>query len=44
MKESGMGMVELRRIEAAKMIAETLANSPNVVYVPSGQSMLLQPR
>ena len=35
-------LVELRRIEAAKEIAETLSKSRNVTYLPSGgQNMLL---
>lgn len=41
--EMSPALVELRRIEAAKDIAETLARSRNVVYLPSGggQNMLL---
>jgi len=40
---SGQGLIELRRIEAAKEIASTLAQSRNVTYLPSNsnQSMLL---
>lgn len=38
LKKSGEGLVELRRIEAAKEIAEVLANSKNVTYLPSGAS------
>ncbi|CAL9230250.1 unnamed protein product [Arabidopsis halleri] len=38
--EVGMGLIELRRIEAAREIAITLSNSPNVVYLPSGGNML----
>lgn len=34
-------LVDLRRIEAAKEIAQTLAKSRNVMYVPAGQNMLL---
>ena len=36
-------LVELRRIEAAKDIADTLSRSRNVTYLPSGggQNMLL---
>lgn len=40
-KAAGAGMVELRRIEAAKDIAETMSKSQNVVYLPSGGNMLL---
>jgi len=37
----GMGILELRRIEAAREIASTLAKSPNVAYLPGGNNMLL---
>ncbi|KAF6256079.1 prohibitin [Scenedesmus sp. NREL 46B-D3] len=40
-KSAGAGLVELRRIEAAKDIAETMSKSQNVVYLPSGGNMLL---
>lgn len=40
-KQAGAGFVELRRIEAAKDIAETMSKSQNVVYLPSGGNMLL---
>lgn len=33
--KAGSGHVELRRIEAAKNIAETLSKSKNVTYLPS---------
>merc|ERR1711908_247264 len=39
--ESRKGLIEIRRIEAAKDIAETLARSRNVTYLPSGQSVLM---
>lgn len=39
--EAGEGLVELRRIEAAEDIAYQLAKSRNVVYLPTGQSTLL---
>ncbi|ESQ46882.1 hypothetical protein EUTSA_v10027882mg [Eutrema salsugineum] len=38
--KAGMGLIELRRIEASREIAATLARSPNVAYLPGGQSML----
>ncbi|WOL14724.1 prohibitin-3, mitochondrial-like [Canna indica] len=38
---AGTGLLELRRIEAAREIASTLANTPNVVYFPGGNNMLL---
>lgn len=36
--KSGPGLIELRRLEAAKEIAETLAQSRNVTYIPGGGS------
>mmetsp|Transcript_61334 Transcript_61334/g.146221 ORF Transcript_61334/g.146221 Transcript_61334/m.146221 type:complete len:259 (-) Transcript_61334:99-875(-) len=41
LKEHGSGLIEVRRIDAAKDIAENLAKSPNVMYLPNGQQMLL---
>lgn len=41
-KKSGSGLVQIRRIEAAKEIAETLSKAGNVMYLPNGQNMLLQ--
>lgn len=39
---AGMGLIELRRIEASREIAATLARSGNVMYLPnSGSQMLL---
>ncbi|KAK8619066.1 hypothetical protein V6N13_133034 [Hibiscus sabdariffa] len=38
---AGMGLIELRRIEASREISATLARSPNVAYLPGGQNMLL---
>eukprot|EP00246_Nothoceros_aenigmaticus_P018485 TRINITY_DN9684_c0_g1_i2.p1 TRINITY_DN9684_c0_g1~~TRINITY_DN9684_c0_g1_i2.p1 ORF type:complete len:193 (-),score=42.17 TRINITY_DN9684_c0_g1_i2:225-803(-) len=38
---AGTGLIELRRIEASREIASTLAKSRNVVYLPSGNNMLL---
>jgi len=40
-REHGMGLIEVRRIDAAREIADSLAKSPNVMYLPSGQQMLL---
>lgn len=40
-KEHGTAMIEIRRLEAAKDIAATLARSRNVTYLPSGNKMLL---
>jgi prohibitin 1 len=36
LKQFGTGLIDVRRIDAAKEIAETLAQSKNVVYVPGG--------
>ncbi|CAN6575084.1 hypothetical protein ACFX13_045559 [Malus domestica] len=43
---AGMGLIELRRIEASREVANTLARSPNVSYLPGGKNMLfgLNPR
>merc|ERR1719379_1845873 len=41
LKEHGTGLIEVRRIDAAKEIADSLAKSPNVMYLPQGQQMLL---
>lgn len=39
--DAGTGLIELRRIEASREISGTLAKSRNVVYLPSGNNMLL---
>ncbi|KAJ8466595.1 hypothetical protein OPV22_029147 [Ensete ventricosum] len=39
---AGTGLLELRRIEAAREIAATLSRSPNIVYLPGGNNMLLR--
>jgi len=41
LKANGPAMIEVKRIEAAREIAETLAGSRNVVYVPGGGNMLM---
>lgn len=41
LKSHGGGLIEVRRIDAAKDIADSLAKSNNVMYLPSGQQMLL---
>ena len=33
---AGDGLIQIRRIEAAKEIAHSLANNPNVTYIPGG--------
>jgi prohibitin 1 len=37
----GPALLELRRLEAAKEIASTLAKSPNVIFVPNHGNMIL---
>jgi len=43
--QSGPGFLELRKIEAAREIAETLSKARNVIYLPSstggGSNILL---
>merc|ERR1711972_430464 len=41
LREHGCGLIEVRRIDAAKDIADSLSKSPNVMYLPNGQQMLL---
>merc|ERR1712125_200974 len=41
LKTHGSGLIEVRRIDAAKNIADALAKSPNVMYLPNNQQMLL---
>jgi len=41
LKDHGSGLIEVRRIDAAKDIAESLSKSGNVMYLPQGQQMLL---
>ena len=36
LKENGTGMIEVKRIDAAKEVASVLSSSRNVAYVPSG--------
>ncbi|KAK7322457.1 hypothetical protein VNO77_25838 [Canavalia gladiata] len=38
---AGMGLIELRRIEASREVAATMAKSPNVSYLPGGQNLLM---
>lgn len=40
-KAFGFGLIELRRIEAAKDISETMSKSRNVVYLPNSGNMLM---
>jgi prohibitin 1 len=39
--EQGPGIVELRKLEAAREIAEILSSSPNVSYLPKEVNVLL---
>lgn len=41
-EKAGRGLVEIRKIEAAKEIAATLANAQNVTYLPDNGNMLYQ--
>lgn len=34
--KAGDGLIQIRRIEAAREIAQTLGANPNVVYLPGG--------
>ena len=36
--KAGDGLVQIRKIEAARDIAQAMANNPNVTYLPSGGS------
>jgi len=40
-KIAGPGLIELRRIEAAKDVAGTMSKSRNIVYLPNSGNMLL---
>jgi len=39
--KSGAGLIEMRKIAAAKEIASILSESPNVSYIPKDMNMLL---
>eukprot|EP00210_Caulerpa_lentillifera_P003674 g3507.t1 len=39
--KAGPGFIELRRIEAAREVAETMSKSRNVIYLPSQGNLLL---
>lgn len=39
--EVGDGLIELRKIEAAEEIAESLSKSKNIVYIPKEMNALL---
>lgn len=39
-KDAGEGLIELRKIEAAEEIADRMAKSKNVVYLPGNQNTL----
>lgn len=41
LEEHGNGLIELRKIDAAKEIASVLSRSRNVVYLPGGNNMLM---
>ena len=35
--KAGSGLIEIRRIDASKEIAQTLSKNPNVAYLPNGK-------
>ncbi|MCO5611268.1 hypothetical protein L7F22_065520 [Adiantum nelumboides] len=39
--QAGPALIELHRIEASREIAGTLAKTPNVMYIPEGNNMML---
>ena len=41
MKKHGTGLLEIRRIETAKHVAETLGKNQNIMYIPGGGKGLL---
>jgi prohibitin 1 len=41
LKEHGTGLINVRRIDAAKEIADTLSKSANVTYLPGGNQQML---
>ncbi|KAI4839937.1 prohibitin 1 [Plasmodium brasilianum] len=43
-KEYGNSLLEIRKLEAAKEIAENLSKSKNVTYFPSNSNILLNPK
>ncbi|EKX72841.1 prohibitin, putative [Theileria equi strain WA] len=42
-QQHGTGMLEIRKLEAAKEIADTLSTSKNIVYVPNNLQLLMSP-
>ena len=42
LERAGEAFVALRKIEASKAIVQSLANNPNVTYIPSSGNVLLQ--
>lgn len=43
-KKFGSAQIEIKRLEAAKIIAEELASNPNISFVPDGTNNLLNLR
>ena len=41
LNKAGEAFVAFRKIEASKAIAQSLANNPNVTYIPSSGNVLL---
>ena len=40
-QDVGEGLIELRKLEAAEEIAETISVARNISYLPHGQNLLL---
>merc|ERR1740136_632443 len=40
-RRAGNGLIELRKLEAGEEIAQNLAGTRNVVYLPEGQGVLM---
>jgi prohibitin 1 len=43
-QQYGAAQIEIKRLEAAKIIAESLARNPNISFVPEGTNNLLNLR
>lgn len=41
LQDSGRGLIEVRRIDAAREIADKLSKSRNVTYIPGGNNILM---
>jgi len=41
LSKHGTGLIEIRRLETAQLIAENLSRSSNITFLPSSSNMLL---